>query len=209
MPQIPLSHVFVLGGFWFVRILAVLTFSHPGELFSTFMHKEEIKKNEKIINFLRLLEDEAREASELFEQWARRQKHRYEGEHKLAEEREREARSYRNRLAYLRRRNLIQTKKIEGRLFVELSKEGKTKLRKEAMQERPKLPDGFICLVLFDFPIDARRGRDSFRTFLKNAGFSQVQKSAWMSDRDVIKDVQDFLKSAKIQKWVEVFLARQ
>lgn len=167
------------------------------------------KAKTTIIDLLRLVEDEAREASELFEQWARRQPYRYEGEHKLAEERERAARAYRNRLTYLRRRKLIQTKKIEGRLFVELSKEGKTKLRKQTMKERPKLPDGLICLVLFDFPVDSRRGRNSFRTFLKKAGFSQVQKSAWMSDRDVIDDVRDFVKSAKIQKWVEIFLTRQ
>lgn len=185
-----------------------MTFSHPGELFSTFMNKGKTNKNNKINDFLALLEDDIREASELFEQWARRQPHRYEGEHKLAEERERAASAYRNRLAYLRRRNLIATKKIEGRLFIELSKEGKEKLRQEAMKERPKLPDGFVCLVLFDFPVDARRGRDSFRTFLKRAGFTQVQKSVWKSDRDVIKDVQDFLKSARIQNWVEVFLAR-
>lgn len=167
------------------------------------------KAKTTIIDFLRLVEDETREASELFEQWARRQPHRYEGEHKLAEERERAASAYRNRLAYLRRRKLIQTKKIEGRLFVELSKEGQVKLKKETMKERPKLPDGFICLVLFDFPVDARRGRNAFRAFLKRAGFSQVQKSAWMSDRDVIKNVQAFIKSAKAQKWVEIFLARQ
>ena len=100
-------------------------------------------------------------------------------------------------------------KKVEGRLFVELSKEGQVKLRKETMKERPKLPDGFICLVLFDFPVDARRGRNSFRAFLKKAGFTQVQKSVWKSDLDVIDDVRDFVKSAKIQTWVEVFLARQ
>lgn len=187
----------------------MLTLSDPGTFFSTFMNRERTNKNNKVTDFLALLEDEAREASELFEQWARRQPHRYEGEHKLAEERERAASAYRNRLAYLRRRNLIQTKKIEGRLFVELSKEGEAKLRKEAMKERPKLPDGLMCLVLFDFPVDARRGRNSFRAFLKNAGFTQVQKSAWMSDHDVIDDVQNFVKSAKIQKWVEVFLARQ
>ena len=186
-----------------------MTFLDPGRFISTFMNREERSINHKISDFLELLEDEAREASELFEQWARRQPHRYEGEHTLAEERERAASAYRNRLAYLRRKKLIQTKKVEGRLFVELSKEGQVKLRKETMKERPKLPDGFICLVLFDFPVDARRGRNSFRAFLKKAGFTQVQKSVWKSDLDVIDDVRDFVKSAKIQTWVEVFLARQ
>lgn len=149
------------------------------------------------------------EASELFEQWARRRKYQYEGEHKLAEERYQVDRQYRNRLAHLRRRKLVKTKKIEGRLFVELSNEGKVELRKRSMRERPKLPDGFMCLVLFDFPVEARHGRDAFRRFLKNAGFEQVQKSAWRSDRDVIEDVHQFVEASKIEAWVEVFLARK
>ncbi len=166
-------------------------------------------KREHITTFLRTLEDGVIEASELFEQWARRRPHRYEGEHKLAEERYQVDRQSRNRLAYLRRRKLVKAKRIEGRLFVELSHEGRAELRKHSMKERPKLPDCFTCLVLFDFPVEARRGRDAFRQFLKNAGFEQVQKSAWRSDRDVIKDVQEFVRSSKIEMWVDVFLARK
>jgi DNA-binding transcriptional regulator PaaX len=173
------------------------------------MEKEGGRKKDKVATFLTSLEDGMIEASELFEQWARRRPYRYEGEHKLAEERYQADRQYRNRLAHLRRRKLVRTKKIERRLFVELSNEGEVELRKHSMRERPKLPDGFTCLVLFDFPVEARRGRDAFRRFLKNAGFAQVQKSVWRSDRDVIKDIQEFAKSSKVETWVEVFLARK
>jgi DNA-binding transcriptional regulator PaaX len=168
-----------------------------------------IRKKDKVAAFLTSLEDGMIEASELFEQWARRRPYRYEGEHKLAEERYQADRAHRNRLAHLRRRKLVKTKKIEGRLFVELSNKGRVEIKKRSMRERPKLPDSFSCLVLFDFPVDARRGRDAFRQFLKNADFEQVQKSAWRSDRDVIKDVQEFVISSKIETWVEVFLARK
>jgi DNA-binding transcriptional regulator PaaX len=173
------------------------------------MNANKNKRKNNITALLRMIQDEMVEVTELFEQWANRKPYRLDAEHRLAEERYQADRQYRNRLAHLRRRKLVRTKKIEGRLFVELSNEGKMELKKRFMRERPKLPDGFTCLVLFDFPVEARRGRDAFRRFLKNAGFEQVQKSAWRSDHDVIHDVQEFSKSSRIQKWVDVFLARK
>ncbi len=167
------------------------------------------KKTDAIRDFLAVLEDGAVEASELFEQWARRKPYRYEGEHKLAEERDKARREYHRRLARLRYKKFLKTQKVEGRLFVELSKKGALELKKRSLQQCPKLPNGFVCLVLFDFPVDARRGRDAFRNFLKGAGFTQVQKSAWQSDRHVMEDIEAFVKDAKISSWVVVYLARK
>ena len=173
------------------------------------MNADKNKQKNKITALLEMIQDEMVEVTELFEQWANRKPYRLDAEHKLAEERYRAKQEYRNRLAHLRRRKLIKTKKIEGRLFVELSQEGKLELRKSSMKNRPKLPDELICLVIFDFPTEARRGRDAFRRLLKSAGFEQVQKSVWRSDCDVMQDVLEFVRSAGIHKWVEVFLTRK
>lgn len=173
------------------------------------MTQQTQKGREAVAALLRLVDDETREAGELFEQWARHRKHRYEGEHKLAEEREREYRAYRNRLAYLKRKKLVKTKKIEGRLLLELSDEGRAELLKREMRERPKLPEGYACLVVYDVPVDAKAGRDAFRFFLKGSGFTQIQKSVWQSDRDVFQGVETFVRRAKIQEWVVLYLAKK
>ena len=173
------------------------------------MKDKQHKGRKAVASLLRMIDSGTTEATELFNQWARRQSYRLDPEEQLAVDRLRERREYRNRLAYLKRKKLIKTKKVERRLFVELSDQGRVELMKQDMREQPKLPDEYICLVLFDVPVEARHGRDALRYFLKGAGFEQVQKSAWQTDRDVIKEVQNFVKSARIQKWVVVYLARR
>ncbi|MBI4435463.1 hypothetical protein HY630_02230 [Candidatus Uhrbacteria bacterium] len=173
------------------------------------MEEKKQKGKKAIISLLRMIDEGTTETAELFEQWARRRKYRLDPEEQLAEDRLREQREYRNRMAYLKRKKLVTSKKMEGRLFIELSNEGRVELMKWTMRERPRLLDGYVCLVLYDVPVNARRGRDALRYFLKGAGFEQVQKSAWQSDRDVMKDVEDFVKSARIQKWVTVYIGRK
>lgn len=173
------------------------------------MKKKKLKGKEAITTLLRMISEEGMEAGELFEQWAWRRKYSLDPEDRLALNIIQAQREHWSRMAYLRRKKLITTKKIERRLLVELSNEGRTELLKRNMQERPRLPDGYVCLVIFDIPVDARKGRDAFRHFLKGAGFQIVQMSVWQTDRDVREDVEKFVTSARIQKWVMIYLAKK
>lgn len=149
------------------------------------------------------------EAVELFDQWARHQKYRLDPEDKLAEKYYQQKRAFRKRTEYLRRKKLIKTKKTERGLLYELTDEGRVELLKRLVRERPSLLDGQVCLVLYDIPVEAGTGRDALRYFLRWVGFEQVQKSVWQTDKDVVVDVLDFIKRAKVQKWVEVYLGRR
>ncbi|MEK7620066.1 MAG: hypothetical protein AAB413_02395 [Patescibacteria group bacterium] len=173
--------------------------------------KEKVVKSgrEAVTQFLVWLEDEARDAGEMFEQWARHRPYRYEGEHKLAEERYQEHRKFTERARYLQRKKLIHVKKTEAGLLYELSDEGRVELMKRLIRERPKLPGSQVCLVVYDVPNEGNLGRDALRYFLKRCGFKQVQRSVWSTDRDVVKEVIGFIRSTKITKWVEVYLARK
>jgi hypothetical protein len=48
-----------------------------------------------------------------------------------------------------------------------------------------------------------------FRYFLKGCGFRLVQLSVWMSDRDVAEEILKFVKQARIEKWVQVFVGER
>ncbi|MBI4435365.1 hypothetical protein HY630_01725 [Candidatus Uhrbacteria bacterium] len=167
------------------------------------------KGRKAVTEFLEWLGDEARDAGELFEQWARRRRYRYEGEHKLAEERYQERRAFEERARYLRRKKFIKTKKTERGLLYELSDEGRVELMRRLVHERTTLPNGQVCLVVYDIPTDGNLGRDALRYFLKRIGLLQVQKSVWSTDKDVVDEVLAFIQTAKITKWVEVYLARK
>lgn len=171
--------------------------------------KRHNEKRKEITWVLQKIQDGKNEAFELFEMWARRRKNRLDPEHQLAEDTYQEERRYRNQVAYLKRKKLIVTKKIERRLFLELSDEGKNELFRRTISERPKLEFGNVCLVMFDVPVDAKASRDAFRHFLKTVGFVQVQKSIWQSDRDVAKDIEKFVAAAKIRKWIRIYLAKE
>ncbi|MBI5794333.1 hypothetical protein HZA87_04625 [Candidatus Uhrbacteria bacterium] len=173
------------------------------------MEKKRPKGKEAMTSLLRMIDNGTTEAMELFHQSASRRQYRLDPEEQLAVDRMKERREHRNRLAYLKRKKLIKTKKIERRLFVELSNQGRLELMTESMQEHPRLPDGYVCLVLYDVPVDAKSGRDAFRYFLKNIGFEQEQQSVWKTDRDVLKEVKEFVISARLQKWVTIYLGKK
>ncbi len=111
------------------------------------------------------------------------------------------------RIQYLKNKKWIKIKKQEGKMLCELTDEGKSEMHRRAFTEnRPKLPRKTKCLVVYDFPENARRGRDSFRFFLRSCDFKMLQKSVWITDRDVVEAVQKFIRKTGISKWVCVFV---
>lgn len=171
--------------------------------------KNSSNGRETITQFLRLLEDAAIEATEMFDVWARRKPYRLDPEDHLAEIRLEERREFQKRVSYLRRKKLIKTKKTEAGLLYELSDEGRLDLMKRLVSEKDILANGDVCLVMYDVPRTGNLGRDALRYFLKRIGFSQVQHSVWETDKDVVQEVKEFVKTAKITDWVVVYLAKR
>lgn len=169
---------------------------------------QTLGRREAVTHFLDWLGDEARELDDIFVHWARR-KPRLDAEHQLAEDREREYRAFRKQVEYLRRKKFLKTKKTEEGLLVELSDEGRVELMKRLVRERPAFKDEQVCLVVYDVPNEGNLGRDALRYFLKRIGFKQVQRSVWSTDKDVVREVLEFVQSTKITKWVEVYLAKK
>ena len=65
-----------------------------------------------------------------------------------------------------------------------LTHKGEQRFRKifidEVIIKKPKKWDGRWHLVMYDLPIRFKRARDAFRWKLKDLGFFQFQKSAWI-----------------------------
>lgn len=172
-------------------------------------NKQRHDARETVTQLLRMLDSATTEALELFNQWARRQPYRLDPEDQLAEERLAQQRAFREHLRYLKRRHFIKTKKTEAGLLCELTDEGRGEVLKRLVMERPRLPRDQVCLVLYDVPTFGNLGRDALRYFLKRIGFKQVQKSVWQTDKDVVNEVLEFVRTSKIHDWVQVYLARR
>ncbi len=112
-------------------------------------------------------------------------------------------------IQYLKRKKWVQVKKTQKGLFVALSDQGKSELFARTAKSRPKLSDGKVCLLIYDFPESARQERDALRYFIKTLGFKQVQMSVWQTDRDCVKDVERFIEETKISRWVKLFVGQE
>ena len=82
-----------------------------------------------------------------------------------------------------RSRMILLSEKAEGKFLVELTEEGKRKVREfqfaDLNIERPKKWDKGWRVVIFDIPNKKKRAREALRDKLKELGFYQLQESVW------------------------------
>ncbi len=110
-------------------------------------------------------------------------------------------------LLVLKNANLVAEKQTAEGLVYALTKKGLEALIRERIIREEKKLNKLYCMVIFDIPESQRSARDDFRNFLRRAGFFQIQKSAWATDKDVADVLLDFVTIAKIERWVNIFIA--
>ena len=91
----------------------------------------------------------------------------------------------RSSINHLRRQKLIEyASEKNGKTIIKITKKGETKLRAfdiDLMEiKKPKRWDKKWRLVMFDIPMRFTKGREALRYHLKQLGFFQFQKSAWI-----------------------------
>lgn len=111
------------------------------------------------------------------------------------------------RLKQLEARKLIKIIKKGDELQYNLTENGKFEVLKARIIDcKDELPEGNVCVVMFDVPESIRKVRASIRTLLKQAGFYQVHRSVWETDKDVAYDFQKFVELLDADDFVEVYM---
>ncbi len=59
-------------------------------------------------------------------------------------------------------------------------------------------------MVFFDIPEKTKRTRELFRRQLYSLGFEQMQKSVWVSQYNIRKEIEEIIKILKISKFVKI-----
>ncbi len=107
-------------------------------------------------------------------------------------------------VARLREKGFIETDKTDvGKLILKLTDQGRTELL--LGKENVDNWDGKWRIVIFDIPEQKRLIRDLFRRNLKKWGFKHLQKSVWISKKDIMDKLFSYIKDLGIEKWVWVF----
>jgi hypothetical protein len=194
--------------------MKLLTKLRDREVSSTVMkknnrHSRQVHR-QGIHHFFQLLTDDWIWFSSLFPSYSGpRSLLGYEIQHSHTEQAYQRWRREYQKLQYLKRQHWIKIKKTEKGLLIALTDKGKIEKRRRDANHRSKLSSGYVCLVMFDIPELAKKGRDQFRFFLKQLGFSLVQKSVWQSQYDLAEDILQFIKEMHVEKWTAVYTAKK
>ncbi|MBI2039556.1 hypothetical protein HYT18_00610 [Candidatus Microgenomates bacterium] len=104
-------------------------------------------------------------------------------------------------LKRLREGGLIEQVKLKKDIVIKLTDEGRG-LISDGFDESKW--DGKWRIVIFDIPEQRRIIRNLFRRNLKKWGFKHLQKSVWISKKDVFDKLDSYIKDVGIDKWVMV-----
>lgn len=102
-------------------------------------------------------------------------------------------------LKRLREGGLIEQIKLKNDILIKLTQAGKD-LISEGSEEKDW--DKKWRVVIFDIPEEKRVIRNLFRRNLKKWGFKHLQKSVWVSKRDVFAKLESYIQDLGLEKWV-------
>lgn len=113
-------------------------------------------------------------------------------------------RQWRESLYGLTRSKLIEPKLVSGRSLIRLTSRGWKKIIVSQIKQTGVSAVGQWCFVSFDIPEQQRRLRQTFRSLLRECGFTLIQKSLWGSRRDVAELLRKVIVELQIENWVTV-----
>ncbi len=120
-------------------------------------------------------------------------------------------RAYHASVARLKNKGFVTHSKTDGSLpSITLTAEGEAQLPAYCNPERhwSKRWNKWWYVLMFDVPEAERKYRDTLRSFLKKNRFGCLQKSVWVSPRDVRADYDDLDRAASVDSVAFLFEAR-
>lgn len=118
---------------------------------------------------------------------------------------------FQNVLYRLLKRKVLQIKMNGKTCGYAITDKGKNELFKLRMKKlkKNKLSKSRLLMVFFDIPETKRDLRDSLRDMLINIGFEKLQRSIWITDFDVVKDVSEFLNKNHLKKMAKMMIVEK
>ncbi len=112
----------------------------------------------------------------------------------------------RQMLYRLKKSRYLAVRKLGQRVVVELTEKGKVVALREQFRQAPRLSQRYT-MVIFDIPESQRLVRNLFRRVLREGEFVMLQRSVWLSERDVHHSLVEFIRRLKLDRWVNVYYA--
>lgn len=115
-------------------------------------------------------------------------------------------------ISWLKKKNYIKAKRLQGIESIILTKEGINRaIRarfKVEVKNLNKRKDGNWIMIIFDIPQKSKKSRTLLRSILKNLGYKMFQQSVWITPYDVSEKTEDLLQFYALDKFVRIFLVK-
>src|SRR3989338_6991078 len=109
-------------------------------------------------------------------------------------------------MAELKRAKFIEKKKnYDGLVAISLTDKGKLRalnIRFRKLRNKKENWDGKWRMVAFDIPDQCKKARDALRYRARTGGFYELQESVFLYPYDCRKEIEDFIKLFRLEKYV-------
>jgi|GEM_PF-3265267 len=108
----------------------------------------------------------------------------------------------------LKKNGWIEAQQKGDKIIVKLTQSGRiAALQLKIANIKKRIRAGSEILVAFDVPESATNARKVFRESLKRMGFRRMQLSIWGTNKDVAKELKQYIQLLEINKWVTLYNA--
>ena len=127
---------------------------------------------------------------------------------RLAYQKKRRARSFHQFISYLKRMGYIAISKGESTGVFHLTSKGKEKAfeGKKKMRTLPPRKDGKMVMLMYDIPKRKQQVRQAFRGALEYLDYQMLQKSVWVSAKDVLEETERAVREYDLKNCVNLFV---
>jgi len=102
-------------------------------------------------------------------------------------------------------RGYLEEIEIEGERYLKTTPKGRLKLFKKKLFRKW---DGLWRIIAFDIDEKRRKTRDLFRVKLRDLGCKPIQKSVWITPRDISFELQELLLILNLEDNVDYFISK-
>ena len=127
---------------------------------------------------------------------------------RLAYEKKKRKRSFSQFISYLKRMGYIKIPAGESVGTIQLTAKGKQKALAGYKTTRawPTRKDGKMIMLMYDIPKTKQHVRQAFRGALEYMDYQMLQKSVWVSDKDVLEKTERVVREHELGDCVNLFV---
>ena len=127
---------------------------------------------------------------------------------RLAYQKKRRARSFHQFISYLKRMGYIAISAGESVGGIRLTAKGNQKALEGSMKGRelPLRKDDKMIMLMYDIPKRKQHVRQAFRGALEYLDYQMLQKSVWVSAKDVLEETERAVREYDLENCVNLFV---